>query len=376
MPAPYSSSPGCCCPPWLIPLLIAIPHLVEWIKERWTHSAHLRAWYLQPFNIAMYSIAALGAHGVYTVLQARLVHGLPLVPMIVVALAVLTYLILNYILLGLALVLARGVSWRASGVLDPETLLGDLILLCLGAVVAALWQVSPSLIVLALAPLVLMYRALLIPQLKQQAQTDAKTGLANARHFTALGTEEVERAGRFNRPLAVIMADLDHFKRINDTYGHLAGDTVLQGLGTIIRTSMRQYDLAGRFGGEEFALALPETGPAEALALAERLRQAVEAARLEVPSTPTPVQVTLSLGVACFPADATTLPELLHAADVAVYQAKLGGRNRVVGAAGVPRVITREAAATVDSPEVGAAVAGRPPRTRRATRHDVLARQA
>ena len=197
MPAPYSSSPGCCCPPWLIPLLIAIPHLVEWIKERWTHSAHLRAWYLQPFNIAMYSIAALGAHGVYTVLQARLVHGLPLVPMIVVALAVLTYLILNYILLGLALVLARGVSWRASGVLDPETLLGDLILLCLGAVVAALWQVSPSLIVLALAPLVLMYRALLIPQLKQQAQTDAKTGLANARHFTALGTEEVERA----RPL-------------------------------------------------------------------------------------------------------------------------------------------------------------------------------
>src|SRR5947209_1144688 len=181
---------------------------------------------------------------------------------------------------------------------------------------------------------------------------------------------------RFNRPLAVIMADLDHFKRINDTYGHLAGDTVLQGLGTIIRTTIRQYDLAGRFGGEEFALVLPETGPAAALALAERLRWAVEAARFEVPSSPTPVHATLSLGVACFPADATTFPELLHAADVSVYQAKLGGRNRVVGAAGVPRVITREAAATVDSPEVGAAVAGRPPRTRRATRHDVLARQA
>jgi diguanylate cyclase (GGDEF)-like protein len=182
----------------------------------------------------------------------------------------------------------------------------------------------------------------MIPQLKQEAQTDGKTGLWNARHFTKLFTAEMERAQRFNRPLTVIMADLDLLRNINNTYGHLAGDIVLSGIGQIIKENIREYDIAGRFGGEEFAIVLPETGPAEAQALAERLRAAVEVATFQVATSQTPISCTMSIGVACCPWDATTVTELIHEADVAVYQAKLRGRNCVICAADVPHSVKLE----------------------------------
>src|SRR5439155_194927 len=139
---------------------------------------------------------------------------------------------------------------------------------------------------------VLMYKALSIPQLKQEAQTDGKTGLWNARHFSALFTAEMERATRFERPLTVLMADLDLLRNINNTYGHLAGDIVLSGIGKIISENIREYDIAGRFGGEEFAIVLPETGPVEAVQLAERLRSAVEAVSFEVSTSSVPIHAT------------------------------------------------------------------------------------
>jgi predicted signal transduction protein with EAL and GGDEF domain len=214
--------------PFLLVLLVAVPHLVEWRKERWQRSPHLRAWYLQPFNVAMYIIAGLSARWVYTVLPMHLGHVRDTALLtLVMALAALTYVVLNHLLLGVALVLARGVSWRDSGILAAGSLVTELTLLCVGIVIAALWPLDPWLIVPALAPLVLMYQALMIPKLKQEAQIDAKTGLPNARHVATLAAAEIERAARFNRPLALIMADLDRFKAINDTYGHLAGDAVL-----------------------------------------------------------------------------------------------------------------------------------------------------
>ena len=188
----------------------------------------------------------------------------------------------------------------------------------------------PWLLPLALAPLVLMYRALLIPQLKRDAETDAKTGLASARHLEALVVAELDRAARFGRPLAVLLADLDRFKAVNDTHGHLAGDAVLAAVGRIIRATLREYDIAGRFGGEEFVVALPEAGPAEAWAFAERLRQAVEAAPIAVAAGGVPLRVTISVGVACFPAHGATTTALTAAADAALYRAKAAGRNRVV----------------------------------------------
>jgi diguanylate cyclase (GGDEF)-like protein len=326
-------------PPLLLALLIVISYTIEWAKERLVHSPLLRAWYIQPFNIATHLIAGTAAHQIFVATNgAPMVFQTPLA-VLAVAIAALFYTFCNHVLIGLALFLARGVSLRDSGILDFENLLTDLVLLCLGYTVAVLWTLNPWLIVPALAPLLLIYRALTIPLLKQEAQTDAKTGLLNARYFGKLFEAELERAQRFDRPLALIVADLDLLRNINNTYGHLAGDVVLSGVGQSIRTSIRDYDIAARFGGEEFVIALPETGQNEAYEVAERLRQTVESASFSVTTSPTPIRATMSLGVACFPGDATTQKSLIHAADVAVYQAKVAGRNRVVRSADMPQTI-------------------------------------
>jgi diguanylate cyclase (GGDEF)-like protein/putative nucleotidyltransferase with HDIG domain len=342
--------------PFYFALLIIIPHLIEWAKERLINSAHLRAWYIQPFNIAVHVIAGMTAYWLHGVPAVGTTLYLTPATIAAVTLAALAYVVLNHFLVGLALVLARGVSWRDSGVLEFENLLTDFIMIYLGYVVAVLWRINPLLIIPALSPLVLMYRALMIPTLKQQAQTDAKTGLLNARRFGEVFAEELERAQRSNRPLAMIMADLDLLRAINNTYGHLAGDTVLSGIGETIRGTIRGNDIAGRFGGEEFAILLPDAGPAEAQALAQRLRLAIEAASFEVSTSPTPIHATMSLGVACFPADGNTTISLTQAADVAVYQAKINGRNRVEMASDVPHSITLEEVAGERSAEPYATV--------------------
>jgi diguanylate cyclase (GGDEF)-like protein len=325
-------------PPFLIVLLVAIPQLIEWVIERRRGSPHLRAWYLQPFNIAMTSITAVSIYWLYAVLTAQTGGGATTASVIVGLIAAISYVCLNHALVGIVLVLARGVSWRDSGMLDPLNFLTELVVVCLGLVVAALWQVNPAFIVPALAPLVLMYRALMIPQLKHQATIDAKTGLVNAAHFKVLFRAELDRAGRFERPLAVIMADLDLLRDINNRHGHLAGDAVLGRIGQIIRKTMREYDISSRFGGEEFALVIPEVAPHVAEELAERLRHAVAETRFPTGTGNTAIGVTMSLGVACFPQDGRTMEELTFAADMAVYEAKTRGRNAVVRAADLPRV--------------------------------------
>jgi len=325
--------------PAFFPLLVAIPLLVEWTRERLTDSPYLRGWYLQPFNMATYIIAAFGARWVATALDGYTTIFFIPASVFAAILAAFTYVAINHVLVGIALVLLRGVSWRDSGTLDFENLTSELVLLCIGYTVALLWKQNPWLALPALAPLVLFYRALLIPQLKKEAQTDGKTGLLNAHHFANLLATELERAKRFERPMAFIMADLDLLRNINNTYGHLAGDVVLAGIGQLIRTTIREYDIAGRFGGEEFAIILPEAGLNEAQAFAERMRRMIAEAHFEVRTSPTPIQVTMSLGIACFPSDALTPTDLIHEADVAVYQAKLKGRNCIVCAADVPYAV-------------------------------------
>jgi diguanylate cyclase (GGDEF)-like protein len=328
--------------PLLLALLIVISYTIEWAKERLVNSPLLRAWYIQPFNIATHIIAGIAAQRMYVEINGAPMAFQTPMAVLAVALAALTYTLCNHVLIGLALVLARGVSLRDSGILDLENLMTDLVLLCLGYTIAVLWMLNPWLIAPALAPLLMIYRALKIPLLKQEAQTDAKTGLLNARYFSKLFEAELDRAQRFNRPLALLVADLDLLRNINNTYGHLAGDVVLAGIGQIIRASIRDYDIAGRFGGEEFVIALPETEPGEAHQIAERVRQAIAAASFSVATNPAPIQATMSLGVACFPEDATTQKGLIHEADIAVYQAKLQGRNQVVRAAEVPHSLKLE----------------------------------
>jgi len=328
--------------PFLLALLVIIPHVIEWAKERLVDSPRLRSWYLQPFNIAMHIISGSAARWVCAALGVHVSALLTPLSIMSVSTAAMTYVLVNHLLTGMALVLARGVSWRESGVLYLENLVTDLILLLVGHIVAVLWKLNSWLIPPALSPLVLMYRALMIPQLKREAQTDEKTGLLNARHFSNLFKAELARAKRFDHSLAVIMGDLDLLRNINNTYGHLAGDAVLAGVGRITRASVHEYDIAARFGGEEFCIVLPEVGPAEAQSFAERLRGAIESASFEVTTSATPIRATMSFGVACFPSDAMTYTELIHEADVAVYQAKLQGRNRVVRASEVPRSLRLE----------------------------------
>lgn len=159
------------------------------------------------------------------------------------------------------------------------------------------------------------------------SRTDELTGLNNRRAFTELGGRALEQSRRYNRPLALIMFDIDHFKTINDTHGHAAGDRVLQAVATAIARTARIPDIAGRLGGEEFALLLPETSGREAASLAERLRADLSA--LRVPYDRATITFTCSFGVAARGTDVAVLDTLLSRADEALYRAKRQGRDRV-----------------------------------------------
>ncbi|MFZ5560549.1 MAG: diguanylate cyclase [Pseudomonadota bacterium] len=164
---------------------------------------------------------------------------------------------------------------------------------------------------------------------REMSAVDSLTRLANRRSFMERGQSEFMRAQRISSgSLACIMVDLDHFKRINDSFGHHAGDQVLVAASRILIESARQYDEVGRYGGEEFALLLPGVTLAEAVLVAERIRETLAASPVETAGVRIPL--TASLGVACYPAPGiSTLDELLKAADAALYLAKAAGRNRV-----------------------------------------------
>jgi diguanylate cyclase (GGDEF)-like protein len=168
----------------------------------------------------------------------------------------------------------------------------------------------------------------------EQAVTDELTGLANNRHFREWMERESARVGRFGGELSLVMLDIDDFKPINDTYGHLQGDEVLRKLGEILRLESRGIDEPARYGGEEFVLALPETPKEGAVEVAERVRHRIESAEIQGISGGEPLRVTASLGVATMPGDGAETNALVAAADEALYEAKRTGKNRVIAATG------------------------------------------
>jgi diguanylate cyclase (GGDEF)-like protein/PAS domain S-box-containing protein len=164
--------------------------------------------------------------------------------------------------------------------------------------------------------------------LQRLARTDSLTGLANRRHFMMLAEQELSRTLRYGGTLSMFMIDIDHFKNVNDTYGHQIGDLVLQKLGAAYRETLRDFDSVGRVGGEEFAVVLPHTDERDALEVAERLRQSV--ARTEIPMEHgLPLYITLSIGVTSLRGTSANIDTLLGQADSALYEAKRAGRNRV-----------------------------------------------
>lgn len=167
-------------------------------------------------------------------------------------------------------------------------------------------------------------------QLEEMATVDELTGLANFRVFKRRLKDDWLRAARYETPLSLVMFDLDDFKRVNDSYGHQAGDRVLREFATLVAGGARATDIAARYGGEEFAMILPHTGGERAVRVAERIRRAVE----EFPfgERQPPIRVTVSAGIATYPASPgiDSAEQLVAAADRALYSAKKAGKNRVV----------------------------------------------
>ncbi len=172
-------------------------------------------------------------------------------------------------------------------------------------------------------------RIRLYNEVEDKAITDSLTRMHTRRHLGERCEEEFRRARLRKAPLAILMIDVDHFKKVNDQHGHLTGDMVLRETARIISLQVREIDIAGRYGGEEFCVILPDTDKAGALVVAERIREAVHAHRIKAYDAS--LAVTISLGVAAFPDDAAQVDELMDKADWALYRAKRSGRNRVVG---------------------------------------------
>ena len=212
--------------------------------------------------------------------------------------------------------------------LDPSWFNGGLSLL--GAGFSALMiQVARQINAYATEALQLRQRnEILISELESQASRDSLTGLVNRRYFLSAAEQHFQSTRHCPTVLALLIIDLDHFKLVNDQYGHLAGDEVLVAIVNAFTRHLRTGDCLGRLGGEEFALLLPETTPAEAIETAERLRQAAAAVHLNIQGCP--VQPTVSIGIALLQEADLSLSSLMHRADLAMYAAKTQGRNRVV----------------------------------------------
>src|SRR5205823_3859077 len=338
-------------------LLPLAQHIPEWLKNR-------NRWYGQTFNICNYALDSLAA-----VAAARFVLSLDgLIPhsgvrhALAGLAACVVFVATTHTLLAVMLRLGPGHSLRATGLHSFERLSPDLVLAALGVGVAAFWSWNLWLIPFAIAPLLLIHRSLSVPALQAEARVDPKTGLFNARHFGVALAEELGRAVRFERPLSLIMVDLDLLRDINNTYGHLAGDAVLKGIAEVFLAQLRHYDVAARFGGEEFSILLPETPPEQAFEIAERIRRAVAERPFDVETSSEPIRATISIGVAGFPRDGGDANELIHQADLAVYRAKLQGRNRVLDASSEPLLVPeKRQGRLVAVPDLGDHVSPLPP---------------
>jgi diguanylate cyclase (GGDEF)-like protein len=165
-------------------------------------------------------------------------------------------------------------------------------------------------------------------ELVRQAHIDYLTGFNNRGHFMQQAELELRRVIRYGGTLSIFMMDVDHFKKINDTYGHKVGDLVLQKLAAVCRDTLRMVDIIGRVGGEEFAILLPETAEQEAIRVAERLRQAIANAKVPL-GHGLPLSITVSIGITSLMSKDDNIDVLLNFADKALYEAKNAGRNRI-----------------------------------------------
>ena len=331
---------------WELPVVILLPlpyallmpairgALTQWRIRR--SAVHRRVFSAAAIGLS-YACASLAFRG-----AGRLVPGLVppgLVPsslvtvwlVLVAACAVVQAAVNQYLVF--AAVKATNPEVRAREfIFGAQTLRTDLTETCMAVLSTLAIAISPFTVVAALPLATLLQRSAVHGQLVKDARTDSKTGLLNAATWERSATAEISRAVRTRTQLAVALLDIDRFKVINDTYGHLTGDEVLKEIAHTLRTMLRDYDLAGRFGGEEFALLLPQTRAVDAFRIAERVRSAIAGLPIIAPGATggERVHVTVSIGVAALDAGSKReYAELMAAADAALYRAKGCGRDQV-----------------------------------------------
>ncbi|WP_442875922.1 diguanylate cyclase [Amycolatopsis sp. NBC_01488] len=321
-------------PPAWVALLAVVLYTHLWVRV-WrqvrTRPAHRfvasTAWAMLSCFAASSVLALFGLHG--TPLQtARGLFALCL------AAAVFELVNIGLVAAGIYLYTSQRSAADLIGTWEDNAF--ELATLCLGGLAALALAEQPVLVVFVVAPLLLLHRYLLLKQqLQVAAVTDEKTGLLNTAGWHESAVREhtrAQRRGPAGGGFAVLMIDLDHFKRINDTYGHLTGDDVLAAVAVAISSSVRQGDTVGRFGGEEFVVLLPGIGRADVLGIAERVRVAVGELNVVISTGTGTVRVSglsVSIGVASHPGAGPTLDDVLRSADAALYRAKEAGRNRV-----------------------------------------------
>ncbi|WP_344863220.1 GGDEF domain-containing protein [Amycolatopsis ultiminotia] len=270
--------------------------------------------------------------------------------------AALVYFTVNTLLTGLGLYLANPAKATVEsclGGLDDNLL--ELATLCVGGLLVMVLTQEPLLSVLVILPLYVLQRSMLIKRLEELATTDQKTQLLNATTWSDSAQREISRAERERGTFGALMIDLDHFKHINDTYGHLAGDDVLKAVAAVVKQETRAHDLVGRFGGEEFVALLPAASKEDAVVTAERIRQRISELIVQTHTNAGAAVAierrTASIGVAAYPMDGSSIEDVMAAADAAVYEAKDTGRNRVVGS--VPKTSAQPAPASTTQAVAG-----------------------
>jgi diguanylate cyclase (GGDEF)-like protein len=321
-------------PPPLTAALIAMGYLHAYVRVYRRRALVYR----KVFSAATVVIACVVAYLVLAVIYPAVTHPFamaldgPLGLAAVVAAAV-AYRLVNYALVVTA-ILATNLDRPARTALGNAN---DQLMMAgavgLGGGVSVVMTAQPWLTPLLVVTVLGLHMGLLLPQFRDASRNDAKTGLFDAVFWAKLVTDELDRARRLDGTTAVLVIDLDHFKRVNDRHGHLAGDAVLRAVSEAIKHSVRGHDMVGRYGGEEFAVVLPGLGVADARPAAERIRAAIAELKVTTPDLDGIERVigglTASVGAAVFPEHGTDRTTLLLAADAALYEAKDSGRDCV-----------------------------------------------
>jgi diguanylate cyclase (GGDEF)-like protein len=317
-------------PPALTVLLCAVVLGYAWLRHE-RHSG-MRA-YRQVFGAAVVIASCLTARLVLNLFPAGFDGaGQAFQAVMAVGVAMLAYAAVNFVVLFVAIYLAVRPVKFSELLENRQDVTLEFATLCLGGLTALALATQPLLSVLVVPPLFVLQRSVLTKQLEIAATTDSKTGLLNAATWQHMAQRELARAHREHEAAALLIIDMDNFKLVNDTHGHLAGDYVLRAVADCLVQELRQYDAVGRFGGEEFVAMLPGVDELAAVGISERIRQQVQLLEVATAAQGQPplTGLSASIGISCYPQHGVELEDLLHSADSALYAAKRAGRNRVM----------------------------------------------